>query len=431
MSNSEKWLYLMSSNAKKEYILDALETLALPKGAIQHYRYQLQYLGKDLIDMLPEESASKSELKNAKVLSNLKNAKVLSNYLYQIKEGKNYVWKAAYPVRFGTLMDAYKTGESEHDVAHFYFKVEEHVSFNNTRYEDFFSFIHSLAEEEDKMKYAFYKKVPENILSPSPANKDRSDFTSTCEIIDNFKGPKDPPDKSKYIPPVFCYIRGIKNNKGVLIEPRYDPEYRKSVYDLTEGERYYFEYEVISKKNPQKYTVMLLCDEKIFSSVPKYERESDVRYDEDSFSLVPSLLEREVSSELIFKLEFKELKESKESNNSEKLKYSNSNKQEPLNISINFETNIKINIWFRLTDAGADIFFGLGTASIAFAKLFEGKNIFNWWPKAVIVFYVGWIFLSFRRKLWNWRLIAVILSYARRIILLVKRKLWGIKWRKK
>jgi len=38
MSNNSRYIYLLSSNARKKYILDALETLALPFRWVQHYR---------------------------------------------------------------------------------------------------------------------------------------------------------------------------------------------------------------------------------------------------------------------------------------------------------------------------------------------------------------------------------------------------------
>jgi len=58
-------IYLMSSNATKEYIIDILEVLSLPFGTVQHFRYQLKWLDNELKNKLPIKNNNQTnELKN-------------------------------------------------------------------------------------------------------------------------------------------------------------------------------------------------------------------------------------------------------------------------------------------------------------------------------------------------------------------------------
>ncbi|GAH68216.1 unnamed protein product, partial [marine sediment metagenome] len=140
---NNNWLYLMSSNASKEYIKDILETLAIPSGSIQHFRYQLRWLDEKLIEMLPSK-----RIKNG---NGLIGTKVVICYLYQERKNKGiWEWNTIYPIRIAKLVDAFKTGESEVDISHFYFQVENYIKYDS---HDFNIIIKKIANKKWGKKY--------------------------------------------------------------------------------------------------------------------------------------------------------------------------------------------------------------------------------------------------------------------------------------
>ncbi len=137
MRSNDEYLYLISSNATKEYILDILETLSSPFGTVHHFRYQLKWLDKDLRDKIPKKGEwRKKEFRDRipmigkKGNNELENIKLVVCYLYQEIKRDQWQWIDIYPIRAGVLMDAYKIGDDDDDVAHFYFKVDNYVSYD-------------------------------------------------------------------------------------------------------------------------------------------------------------------------------------------------------------------------------------------------------------------------------------------------------------
>lgn len=115
-------LYLVSSSANREYVVDCVEALALPRGMILHFRYRLKYLDDDLrASLLPE---------GGELPRSLRNLPVVVVYLYQVQTVG--VWKPGdtmgpggpyLPLRCGRLINAFRDG----GIAHFFFELSGYV----------------------------------------------------------------------------------------------------------------------------------------------------------------------------------------------------------------------------------------------------------------------------------------------------------------
>lgn len=119
---AENCLYLVSSSANREYVVDCLEVLALPRGMIQHFRYRLKYVDEHLRILLPPEGGQ--------LPRGLRNLPVVIVYLYQVQTVG--VWRPGdtmgpggpyLPLRCGRLINAFKDG----GIAHFFFELSGYV----------------------------------------------------------------------------------------------------------------------------------------------------------------------------------------------------------------------------------------------------------------------------------------------------------------
>src|SRR5712691_10236209 len=105
---TSRCLYLVSSSSSREYVSGCLESLALPRGTIQHFRYLERYLDERLRKRL---ASTPGQLPQS-----LRNATVVVVYLYQ-EQTTIGAWKPAgprhesyLPLRCGRLVDAYFEG---------------------------------------------------------------------------------------------------------------------------------------------------------------------------------------------------------------------------------------------------------------------------------------------------------------------------------
>src|SRR2546426_12027336 len=117
-------LVLTSSNASKKYISNAFQTLSWPTGWVAHFRYELQWVEQELRDILPLWQDNSANRRDA-----VKGLRVLTAYVFQQRNaGRKPPWDriALYPLRYGTVVDAYKIGTGDNDVAHLYFKVDHY-----------------------------------------------------------------------------------------------------------------------------------------------------------------------------------------------------------------------------------------------------------------------------------------------------------------
>jgi hypothetical protein len=108
-------LYLVSSSASREYVADCVEALALPRGAVMHFRYLKRYVDESLLPLGNE---------SAKLENKLHNLPVVVVYLHQTQRGGDWKPEGQHlPLRCGILLSAFTEGE----VVHFYFKISDYV----------------------------------------------------------------------------------------------------------------------------------------------------------------------------------------------------------------------------------------------------------------------------------------------------------------
>jgi len=367
MINNDNWLYLMSSNATKEYILDILEVLAMPSGCVQHFRYQLRWLDEELKSKLPVEGQSQT--------SELKNRRVVICYLYQVKTYSRWEWVAVYPIRLGILMDAYKTGDKDEDVSHFYFKVNNYVSYNGQ------DFTKTFKECEKWGKfYAFLDTILNNTHIASEKNS-KSAFHTICNSL-SLEHLKSPEGKEYF--PIYCFGDGLKDKKGEPLVPKYDPLTHKSFYEIAEGGHYSFGFSTYftPKLPPPQYKIELVSDEKVFSTPDIYELKASSRYDEESWAIVSRLLERDIWTSLFLKTQLPDKVDNKES----------------LNINLNFSIRVKRKILYRVIDVASDICLVIGTGAIALKAALPQNT---WWHWPFIFGYAAFAICKIIIKFWR------------------------------
>ena len=366
-----KTIILLSSNASKEYILDALEVLALPFGAVQHFRYRLRWLDRELKEKLPiKKNSNKSKLNDFNVII---------CYLSQKRINEKWEWIAIYPLRAGVLVDAYKTGDNDMDVVHFYFKVYKYLNISN----DIINKIENHLKERSIWGKA-YSFITDDIMEIVSATENEgkaySCFANICELLgkEHFKSPD---GKIEYYP-IFTLINGLKTEKKNL-KIKYKHLYHKSYYEISEGSCYSLEFKTYFPNPPPEFSIILKNEEKLFSNQPEQKIKISSPYSEENFVLIPRFVEKDLYTSLTFKT------------NCEKF-----NDKEVLNLNISFLIKIKRNLWFRIIEITGEFGFGLGTGSIALAKILEGK--WNWWYWPVIMGYFLWMICKLVLKL-LWR----------------------------
>ncbi len=105
MSNE---IILLSSNSRKEYIIDSLETIALPIGFVQHYRYRMEWVDPIL--------SSKLGFENQKLTKEFRDSKMIICFLNQEISNDTKIWENIIPIREATLKFAYKTSNDKKGV---------------------------------------------------------------------------------------------------------------------------------------------------------------------------------------------------------------------------------------------------------------------------------------------------------------------------
>ncbi|MEG8946404.1 hypothetical protein [Rosettibacter firmus] len=362
-------IYLMSSNATKEYITDIFEVLSLPSEIVMHFRYQIRWLDENLKAILP--------IKNKSQASELKNKKVVICYLYQEKQDSGWEWIIVYPIRTGVLTHAYKSGDKNEDVAHFYFKVNNYIRYGE---QDFTRVLKEIACEKWGKAYALIGSMLDNTYIAYKGDS-KSAFIQICNSLNSLHLRS--PEGNEYFP-MFCFMEGFKDKKGKILLPEYDPLTLKSFYKLTEGEYYSFGFSTYFTLKPPQYVVKLLSDEKIFSTPPVYELKASSRYDEESYTIISSILERDAWTSFSFKTELPDRIDNKES----------------LNIHFEFPIKVERKILYRIFDVLSDVGFGVGTAAIALKAAFPPSEM-TWWYWPAISGYSLWAIIKITIKFWR------------------------------
>jgi hypothetical protein len=373
--NNQKCLYLMSSNASEEYILDTLETLALPPDAVHHFRYQLKWIDKNLKSKLRVKGEIKDSL--------FEDMQVIVSYLYQNyskneNDKEKWIWNEIFPLRTGILMDAYKTGnEDDLDVAHFYFKIKNYFYYKN---QDFTEIMKQNAKQNFGEDYAFLSfYFYENYVANKKDNKSALYKICQSNIFNKFITAK---DKVEYYP-LSYFIDNLKDAKGNDIEPKYNLNCNKSFYELKEGDCYYLNLATHYSKELKKFTIELAFDDKIIS-IPDNKLEIKSPYNEESLMFATSLLEKDVLTFIRIKTKIEK-----------KLKNTHI-----LNLDITLPIKIKKKQLYRVIDTVGEIGFGIGTGLIALSAVLGDKWQISYW-KYVIFSYSAWIVCKFIIKLWR------------------------------
>jgi hypothetical protein len=302
---TNEWMYLFSSNAEREYIIDSLEVLALPRGAIQHYRYHLQYLHPDLrgkFDANPRDLVGQH---------------VLVSYLCQeqyLEEDKAR-WRAVetYPIRLGLVVDVHKTGR----IAHFHFEVGEYVDYS-----------HGYPNIVSRMQVALGGKMPPAsyaCLAPplegfaASGDRDPEAFQAIVDAFDphhlrtirlkkaSASHTARPDVEIVQYDPVFIQVVGVyriqRDDDGgqvslVALKPTRVEGIRDRAYRLDEEDLHVVRVNTYQPKWSAVHRVGIAIaatvDERLFSNPGTGERTVGSRYDSHEFMLAPKPTERSV-----------------------------------------------------------------------------------------------------------------------------------------
>jgi hypothetical protein len=305
--NSRKpWLYLLSSNARWRYFQDVLQVLALPRGFIGHFRYELRYIAPEVRGALPSRPKA--------LPSHLQECSVLLCYLCQRETTPNqWKWLAVYPVRAAKLRRAYKTGENDSDVAHFYFVVQDYCRYGQNP--DPIKTVGQLLRKVDPQvarPYVSQGEPPTLQFSSEPVS-DESAFISTVEAFQTdhlFEGRIGGSTKKYY--PAFVFISGLReqrkpaeqrgqvkhDERAKPIQPSVDAPGRMAGYRLTEATDYTLELSYhLLPPSPDLGSILTLTTNKgVFVTREKQEVNMGSRYDEQVWTLTSALTDHDVSS---------------------------------------------------------------------------------------------------------------------------------------
>lgn len=290
-------IVLSSSNASKKYFTDSLLVLSSPRGWVMHFRYESRWVDDGLKKQLPMRDAPVGSG------SQLSAVPVLVAYMFQERDpSQPATWKpvATYPLRYGTLIDAYRTGAAD-DIAHFYFEVGAYwVAGVQPAVQLLASGMHAASRNlpdhgqahGESAAVALLKSVPTAHLTHQP---DETDL-----------------NKRRQYYPIVCYLRGLRKRtspRDAVIAPQFGRAGTSSNYELTELEEYLFDFSFYVPPtfgSPLTGSLVALdYDEKAFASTPKNRLAVESRYDEQSWLVVPAAADRGTVRELTFKTELK------------------------------------------------------------------------------------------------------------------------------
>jgi hypothetical protein len=219
-------LYLSTSNAARKYFTDALTVLAWPRGWVAHFRYQLQWVQEELAEQLP--------LRGATIENPLKGKRVVACYLFQTRLDAGR-WKrhAIYPLRYGKVVEAYKVGVGQYDIAHFYFEVDGYAVPADSD--------SAARPPEDFLPPNYHAALGRMIGAPRSAVEDESACQALIESIRRehltFQPDSEKLDLIEQAYPVVCFVRGVKERQRVIV-PQFNHSDRRAYYELKEKHEY-------------------------------------------------------------------------------------------------------------------------------------------------------------------------------------------------
>ena len=345
-----KSIYLLTSNWTKDYVINMVKVLSLPYGYIMHFNYLLKWLSKDIRDFLQLDE-DKSVLQQP--------IDVVLCYIHQDTEN---CWDAGYILRKGTLIKAYKTGDTDSDVSYFYFKLSNYINSDNTD-EDDKEQLKQISGENWNNYFVFWR-VNQGNERISPLVDAKSSFNNARKRIkeEHLKSPE-----GKLYSPCYCYIDGLTDKDNKAIGFKEIPSTHASYYEIEEGENYYFKFRPYLTTIPSSYKLQLTTDSRVFSTTPLYEIDKYSPYDEGIWMLTTSLLERDIwtSIKFVTNLSCPENR--------------NQAEMEPVNFELEIPVHIKRKLPFRILLLTGEIAFS-AAAVIPAIKATLPQESFKMWP---------------------------------------------------
>jgi hypothetical protein len=300
--DAAKTLVLTSSNASKKYISNAFQSLSWPKGWVVHFRYELRWVEDELRNLLPLWQDT-----NAGNRHSVANLTVLTAYVFQRRnESRVPPWDrvALYPLRHGSIVDAYKTGNGDNDVAHFYFKVGSYWDTEAT------------ASIHVKDLLGLVQDGKNAGLTAHPARVGQHGESAAQALIDSIRVDHltHQPDrtdltKSRQYYPILCYLRGMRPRRGQRggeIDVQVEPSETMSFFKLTERKDYWFDFSFHVPASladafgtpDSGSSITLTYDADAFSSDPARSLAVESRYDEQAWLITPATTDKKILREI-------------------------------------------------------------------------------------------------------------------------------------
>jgi len=377
-SGDGKCLYLMTSNAEEEYMADGFECLGLPRGFVVHFRYRLQWVDMALTGLLDHEGR--------KLGASLRKLPVVVSYLCQrwSSEG-GWNWERVYPLRLGRLVSAFKSGDDEEDIAHFYFELGDFVGGNESgsEHDELPGFGKPLAAARGSGKYAFLGEQSSD--DNTSLKSDESAFRQLAEAIrpEHLILAKET-DLGSRVVPLFCFIEGIRQAKGrhrPVLKPRFDGATLRAYYELAEGTRYALDvcFHVPVSLRGSKGELLLEEKGDALSIACANPIPVESRYDKDSWLVIPKLLEREMWSHMVV---------------SSRVLIAGADGASTKALVLRFHAPIKITprrarrVLVQLVDVVGGVAFAAATALVA---LSDTAVVPDRWPFLAVALYIAWM----------------------------------------
>ncbi len=376
-------LFLLSSNAQPEYIHDIIETMGLPHGTIQHFRYKLNYVDKPLRKLIPVKGNNQSKY--------LLGKEAIIIYLNQKRiSSRVYKWNKSIPIRTGIIRECYKTGDEDNSIAHFFFEVREsllHTDVYNKQFPQIFG-------KSYEKSYTFLTfEDTTNLVTKHQTGKI---FEKQCEQIKNigftYENEK---IKNEYEPPLLILFEGLFKKKRFEnseneVKPKFDASVPKSYYQLAEGISYRYRFRTYGWEFREPYEIKLKVSQKLFNTPEEYSLVVKSSYDSECWELTPSFIEQNTLGYMT--LDIKNIVSSKE----------NHSQLTELDWIIFTIFELKRRFMPRFLDIFSDLLFVLGPVYLALIKFLDNIPIkTSWiesWEITLIGIYSTWFLVKLARR---------------------------------
>lgn len=345
---------MCSSNATREYLFDVIESVGRSRGHIMHFRYNKRWVDSSLWQILPlkiSNSTTPSEKYSALIV-----------FVYQeINRSNKYIWKYAYPIRFGKIIEWYKTGDGENDVAYFYFETQNYCSFSNPPKEtnnlsDFSNEVIQKLKRQDGWEFAALRELSSISEVNRAAIPDISAFQTTVGqlSLSHFQSPD---KKTKYFP-VYVKTTEVKPATKLV----YNDDLNRNSIELTEGGNYTIEASIYLSEAPGNGSKIELTTSSTYFENPSINTEVvGSRYDEYTWQLIPSKLKNDIMIPIRISTEIKPKSED----------------YQVLNPDISIYLLLKFDRWLRYTETIGDVALAFATILIAGTGLLQKLNVLN------------------------------------------------------